>query len=120
MCPDRYSIAILAAIAVHLGFAKSASSEDLPADLSTLTVIGQKPGTSGYKVTTGRSATKTDTPLIDVPQSVSVISSAQISDQAVLGIGEAVRYTPGVFVAQGEGNRETLVLRGNPTTGDFS
>ncbi|WP_205691977.1 TonB-dependent receptor [Caulobacter soli] len=72
-----------------------------------------------YKVDRSLTATKTDTPLINVPQSVSVISLKQISDQAASSIGDAVRYVPGVSSAQGEGNRETLVFRGNQTTGDF-
>jgi catecholate siderophore receptor len=62
---------------------------------------------------------RTDTPLIDVPQSVTVVSAKQINDQAANSIGDAIRYVPGVFSAQGEGNRETLVFRGNSTTGDF-
>jgi catecholate siderophore receptor len=56
---------------------------------------------------------------IDVPQSVTVVSVKQIEDQATNSISDAIRYVPGVFSAQGEGNRETLVFRGNSTTGDF-
>src|SRR5690606_15734242 len=32
---------------------------------------------------------------------------------------DTLRYMPGVGIAQGEGNRDTPVLRGNSTTGDF-
>ena len=62
---------------------------------------------------------RTETLLIDTPQSVSVVTGRQIEDQAAGSIGDAIRYTPGVFSAQGEGNRETLVFRGITTTGDF-
>lgn len=82
-------------------------------------VEGHRDTESGYKVSSSRSATRTDTPLIDTPQSVNVVSVKQIEDQASNNIGEAIRYTPGVFSAQGEGNRETLAFRGNSTTGDF-
>lgn len=90
--------------------------------VSSVTVEGAKreaESKDSYKITRSTSATKTDTPLIDVPQAVSVVSIKQINDQAAGSIGDAIRYTPGVFSAQGEGNRETLVFRGNSTTGDF-
>jgi iron complex outermembrane receptor protein len=41
-------------------------------------------------------ATKTDTPLIETPQSVTVITAAQIRDQASPNLQETVRYSPGV------------------------
>lgn len=72
-----------------------------------------------YKVTATTGAMRTETPLVDVPQAVSIITLKQIEDQAANSIGDAIRYVPGVFAAQGEGNRETLVFRGNATTGDF-
>ncbi|MCE3589784.1 TonB-dependent receptor plug domain-containing protein, partial [Escherichia coli] len=74
---------------------------------------------TSYKVSRSIGAMRTDTTRIDVPQSVTVVSAKQINDQAANSIGDAIRYVPGVFSAQGEGNRETLVFRGNSTTGDF-
>ncbi|QJU59950.1 TonB-dependent siderophore receptor [Sphingomonas sp. AP4-R1] len=74
---------------------------------------------SSYKISHTTSATRTDTPLVNVPQSVNIVSIKQINDQAANSIGDAIRYVPGVYSAQGEGNRETLVFRGNSTTGDF-
>jgi catecholate siderophore receptor len=35
------------------------------------------------------------------------------------GIGDALRYVPGVGIAQGEGNRDTPILRGNSSTADL-
>ena len=64
-------------------------------------------------------ATKTDTALIDTPQSISVITKEQIRDQAAQSVAEALRYVPGVGFAQGEGNRETPIFRGVSTTADF-
>ncbi|ATC24377.1 MULTISPECIES: TonB-dependent siderophore receptor [Caulobacter] len=88
-------------------------------ELSGVTITGQTESRQGYKVSKTLSAMKTDTALIDTPQSVSIVSLKQIQDQAAGGIGDAIRYLPGVFSAQGEGNRETLVFRGNASTGDF-
>jgi catecholate siderophore receptor len=66
-----------------------------------------------------RSATKTPTALLDVPQAVSVVTGALIADQRLQSMADVVRYMPGVGMAQGEGNRDTPVLRGNTSTSDF-
>ena len=68
---------------------------------------------------TSITATKTLTPLRDVPQSVTVITHTMISDQRMQGMADVVRYVPGVGMGQGEGNRDTPILRGNSTTSDF-
>ncbi|WP_206606278.1 TonB-dependent receptor [Steroidobacter cummioxidans] len=64
-------------------------------------------------------ATKTDTLLRDVPQSISVVTRQTMNDLNMQSIGDAVAYVPGIGMAQGEGNRETPVIRGNSSTGDF-
>ncbi len=64
-------------------------------------------------------ATRTEIALRDVPQSVSIITRSLISDQAMLNMGDAVRYIPGIGMAQGEGNRDTPIFRGNSSTSDF-
>ena len=46
------------------------------------------------------SATKTATPLVEIPQSVSVITRQQMEDQNVRSLNEALRYTPGVAAEQ--------------------
>jgi len=74
----------------------------------------------GYQAKRSSTATKTDTLLIDVPQSVSVVTQEQMSDQSVQSMSDAVRYVPGVTSSQGEGNRDALNFRGSGvTTGDF-
>ncbi len=65
------------------------------------------------------SATKTDTPLRNVPQAVSIISESQIEDQQLRSVGEALYFVPGASVGTGEGNRDQIVLRGNSSTADF-
>ena len=66
------------------------------------------------------SATKTDTPLRDVPQSVSVVTDKQIKDQGFQSIGDVTRYVPGIQIHQGEGNRDQISIRGQvASTADF-
>ncbi len=76
-------------------------------------------GQTGYITQSISSGTKTNTPLIDVPQSVSVLTKDFIKDQAFTSIGEAVRYVPGVIYHQGESHRDDLVIRGQRSNADF-
>jgi catecholate siderophore receptor len=73
----------------------------------------------GYKADNSVTATKTDTALIDVPQSIAVVTREQLEDQAQHSIADVLRYVPGVTVGQGEGNRDQITLRGQNTTADF-
>ena len=73
----------------------------------------------GYDIEKTRTATKTETPLIDVPQTVTVLSREQLDDQGVESLNDALRYVPGVVLGQGEGHRDQITLRGQSTTADF-
>src|SRR6185369_1537011 len=73
----------------------------------------------GYKTGSTRSATRTETPLIDVPQSISVVTQDMIKDQGILSIGDAIRYVPGITLHQGENNRDQVIIRGNSSSADF-
>lgn len=121
--PRGYRAALLGGVALALIAGVARADDDQSTTVSGVTVTAnedaERESRDSYKITGSVTATKTDTPLIDVPQSVTVVSIKQIADQAASSIGEAIRYVPGVFSAQGEGNRDTLILRGNSTTGDF-
>ncbi len=82
----------------------------------SITVTGIR---EGYGVTSTSTATRTNTPIKDVPQSISVISEAQIEDQAFRSIADILMYVPGATPGTGEGNRDQITLRGNNTTADF-
>ncbi|MDC3323264.1 TonB-dependent siderophore receptor [Gammaproteobacteria bacterium] len=64
-------------------------------------------------------ALKTPTAIIDVPQSLSIITDEDIRKQGIREIGDIVRYTPGVNTSQGEGHRDSVVFRGVRSTADF-
>lgn len=64
-------------------------------------------------------AVKTPTPIIDIPQSLTIISSDQIEQQGFTNIGDILRYTPGLANSQGEGHRDAIIIRGNQSTADF-
>jgi len=64
-------------------------------------------------------AVKTPTPIIDVPQSLSIITADQIVRQGFDSISDITLYTPGVSSSQGEGHRDAVVFRGVRSTADF-
>lgn len=59
-------------------------------------VVGPPPAGRGLVPKGSNAATKTDTPLIDTPQSVSVVTRAQLDQQDARTLGEALRYTSGI------------------------
>lgn len=50
----------------------------------------------GYVAKRGTAGTKTDTPLVETPYSVSVVTRQQIEAQQPKTIAQALRYTPGI------------------------
>jgi iron complex outermembrane recepter protein len=68
----------------------------------------------GYTPSRSATGTKTDTPLLETPRSISVIGAERIADQKAEDFGAALRYTPGVY-AEHRGQdttRPQLVVRG--------
>jgi catecholate siderophore receptor len=72
-----------------------------------------------YRARRSATVTKTDTPLIDVPQSVQVVPQALVKDQGMTSMAEVIRYVPGASMNPGEGGRDQPVLRGISTSSDF-
>jgi iron complex outermembrane receptor protein len=66
------------------------------------------PGIRGYVATRGSGATKTDTPLIEVPASISVVTHDQIVDQDAQSVSQSLRYTPGIVAEQRGINEDSL------------
>lgn len=73
----------------------------------------------GYALDDGSTATKTPTPLVDVPQTINFITEDQLEDQSVRQLNDALRYIPGVSLETGEGHRDEVFIRGQETTADF-
>jgi catecholate siderophore receptor len=76
-------------------------------------------GTVGVYANSTPSATKTNTPLVDIPQSVAVVTKDFIRDQSFQSLTDVTRYVPGVAIHQGEGNRDELVIRGVDSSANF-
>ena len=62
---------------------------------------------------------KPPAPILNVPQSVSIITDEDILNQGFRALGDIVRYVPGIHSTQGEGHRDAVVFRGVRSTADF-
>lgn len=51
----------------------------------------------GYVAENTMAGTKTDTPLIEIPNSISVVTKQQMTDQQPQSVAQALRYSPGIM-----------------------
>ncbi|WP_236206663.1 TonB-dependent siderophore receptor [Pseudomonas tohonis] len=80
---------------------KRSASDSL--ELSTISISGQSVESAygpvdGYVATRSATGTKTDTPILEIPQAVNVITADQIETQGARNLTQALRYTPGLGV----------------------
>jgi iron complex outermembrane recepter protein len=70
----------------------------------------------GYVATRTATGTKTDTPLIEIPQAISVVTRQQMDDRNVQNLNEALRYTAGVQAGDtADTTTESFSIRGFTT-----
>lgn len=75
-------------------------------------VLVSAAGTTPFRPATVKSATKTETRLLDVAQSVSVVDQELIREQRAIRMEDALRNVAGVYTGQSEGRRDTFTIRG--------
>lgn len=68
----------------------------------------------GYVATRSAAGTKTDTPIVEIPRSMSVVTRQQLADRGVQNLDEAVRYLPGIVSSSygGDSRADWLRVRG--------
>ncbi|MFT6673060.1 MAG: catecholate siderophore receptor, partial [Afipia broomeae] len=115
----RLSVSYVALMLASATIVSGALAQEALPTIDVESTGGDKNGTVGYLATRTSTATKSDTPLINVPQSVTVLTKDFIKDQNFQSIGDAIRYVPGVIPHQGEGNRDQVVIRGQNSSADF-
>ncbi|WP_246362339.1 MULTISPECIES: TonB-dependent siderophore receptor [Halomonadaceae] len=100
---------------------KTGTAENMVLD--TVAVVGSRISSDGYLAFSTSAGSKTDTPLIELAQSISVVTEEQLRDRQPSSVEQAVAYTAGVRVeAAGMDPRFDLIsVRGYPTVyhGDF-
>jgi iron complex outermembrane receptor protein len=68
---------------------------------------------NGYVATQTTSGTKTDTPIVEIPRSVDVVTRDQMEAQQPKSLRDAVAYTPGVQNQTGAGSMlDNIAVRG--------
>lgn len=104
--------AFSALVASPAVFAQSTADEEASVQ-EPVVVTGQ------YLYSDQVNALKAPTPIIDVPQSLSIVTADQISERAFTSVGDIINYTAGVNNSQGEGHRDAVVFRGIRSTAAF-
>jgi iron complex outermembrane receptor protein len=66
--------------------------------LPTMVIKDKGPEKTSYVAKRSLTGTKTDTPMIEIPQSISVVTREEMDARAVTSMTEALRYVPGVVV----------------------
>ncbi len=101
----------------------SAGNSGDATQLAPIIVSGQSSGESDNTTVTAKKsqgATKIDTPLVETPRSVSVVTKKELEERGAQDITEAVRYSAGVQTgAYGFDPRfDQIIIRGNDITTD--
>ena len=90
------------------------SAPAAPAQLPEVTVkadVSRELG-EGYNPPNAVSATKTEAPLRDVPQTVNVVTAEVMRDQHATSMQDALKNVPGVSFSTGDGQRDQVSIRG--------
>ncbi|MBB4010243.1 iron complex outermembrane receptor protein [Rhizobium taibaishanense] len=90
--------------------ADSAAGGSSETQLQTITV-NAKQSTRGYQPVSTSTATRTDTPLLDVPQAVNVVSGDVLRDQDARSLGDALGNISGITQANTLGGTQDAVIR---------
>ncbi|HEU5079524.1 MAG TPA: TonB-dependent receptor plug domain-containing protein [Opitutaceae bacterium] len=125
------SFLVTAALALVSAGASQAqtSSSDAPAPVSSASdeIVVLKPfdvtaeQMQGYRVSSASTATRTNTALIDIPQTVDIMTKEMWSDMGATTFDQSFRYVSNVYVRnRNAGGGDTVNLRGFETSGSIA
>lgn len=105
--------ALLCTVAPALSLAQPAPAADDVVKLPSLKVVGEKIAVDSAL------GTRINTPLIETPQSVSVVTQAELDERGVQNLNEAVAYVAGVRPESGgqDSRMDTVTIRGYTVSG---
>ena len=99
--------------------APAASDKDEVLRLAPLSVTAEK--STGYKVSSASTATRTNTALIDIPQTVDIVTKEFWNDIGATSFDQSFRYVANVYVRnRNAGSGDGVNLRGFETNGSIS
>ncbi|MCC7255494.1 MAG: TonB-dependent receptor plug domain-containing protein, partial [Dokdonella sp.] len=99
------------AVALLLALAVPAISHAEP-EAQTLDTVRVQGNAAPKHATDARSATRTDTPLRDVPAAISAVTAIELEERNVHSLNQALETVPGVSLTMGEGRRDQVNIRG--------
>ncbi|RAI37513.1 hypothetical protein CH341_29505 [Rhodoplanes roseus] len=107
--PNARTVSVAAPLAPGGAFAAAEGIQ-----LDQISVEGQGSGVDGVVATRSEVGTKTDTPIIEVPQTINVVTRQEMDDRGVVDFNSAVAYTPGILVTDYPGGQgmPDIYLRG--------
>ena len=96
LCAAIFAIAPFGAAAQQTLLGEGAGTAGPPVALPTLEVAGGRPRETGFVATDSGTGTKTDTPIREIPQSISVVPREAIDARQAQNLSEALRYSAGI------------------------
>ncbi|QYM78175.1 TonB-dependent receptor plug domain-containing protein [Horticoccus luteus] len=97
----------------------SPSGSDEVVSLQPFSVTAER--SSGYRVTTASTATRTNTPLIEIPQTVDIVTKEFWNDVGATTFDQSFRYVANVYVRnRNAGSGDGVNLRGFETNGSIA
>ena len=113
LCSTQRALRALTVAAVTVSVAPSNAQNNEEPALEETIVRGS------YLQSSEVNALRTPTPILDVPQSLSIVTSEEILRRGFTSVSDIIEYLPGVSMSQGEGHRDAVVFRGVRSTADF-
>lgn len=114
---SRFHASLLSAAAVSALFAAPLAVAETPGEdalvQDEIVIVGK------YLYADQVNSLKAPTPIIDVPQSLTIVSAEDILERGFDSVADIINYIPGVSNSQGEGHRDAIVFRGVRSTADF-
>ncbi len=112
------AVAFTAAAIPVASRAETGSTDVLHGEQTTVIVSDASPEDIGVNET---SVPKLTQPLVDTPQSISIVSAKELSDRGITSLEDALRTIPGITLGAGEYSwqGDNAYLRGFPTRDDM-
>ncbi len=109
---QRAVIAVFACqpIFANVAVAQTSTAASLP-EVTVKADVSRELG-EGYNPPKTVSATKTEAPLRDVPQTVNVVTAEVMRDQHANSVQDVLKNVPGVGFSTGDGQRDQVTIRG--------
>lgn len=115
------NLALWMALASIPAFAQAETVAPFEDQLPEVSVKASKEAEVKFKAERSSAATKTDTYLRDIPQSISIVTEGLIESQRAFNLRDALRNVSGLSIAAGEGGRtgDSITLRGFAANSDI-